>query len=207
MRSFPPTPKFPERKSFTAVVASGMLHMVSETATNRSRCGVVTTFASSQRITTDFRYSSDKRFKLPPGQYESGTVSTAHPERAAAIISSRLRFSNGCRCLQRSHRRTAVAPPAARNAIRKWPRTGMKFCGESSMMKVKATSEKKAALPPESSSGSPGLTAFNVALCLAAGDHHATAELAPEPRFGAGPSNGVGIDRWRELMAGKSPRV
>src|SRR5438477_10456129 len=133
----------PLRKFFTPVPASGTVHTNSTVARERSLLFVATTFGSSQKIMTAFRYRSVSVETLPHGQYESGKVRKAHAGSAKQAKISWLR-TTGFRCAQPFHSTEAPAKPAVRNAIRSGLSIENQFCGEISRLRVNAISARKA---------------------------------------------------------------
>ncbi len=78
----------PVTKAWTANAASGTVIRTRQPAARRSRGRVSTTFASSQKMVSVLKYMSRRNARLPPGQYERGSVASAQITRAVATTIS-----------------------------------------------------------------------------------------------------------------------
>ena len=122
------------------VAASGIAHRTSVQASTRRRCPLVASVPTSQKNATALRYVSVSTSTLPPAQYDTGTVITAHETSSRAMPISALTGGAEFRRTMRSIRWAPMARPAARNAMRSEPSTGNHACGDSRRIAVNAIS-------------------------------------------------------------------
>src|SRR5687768_611407 len=121
-----------------------MAQSTSVHATVLSRRSVVASVATNQKNTTALMYWLVNTSTLPPAQYETGTVMTAHPTSSSATPISPLNGGADSRRTIRSMRWAPIAIAAATNAMRNWPSIGNHACGDNRRMAVKATSARNA---------------------------------------------------------------
>src|SRR3989442_4521525 len=184
----PASRKWPARYSWTPDAASGTAIRASPQATFRSRALVFTTLLSRQKMASVLKYTSRRKDRLPPGQYDIGIVRTAHAARHAVATISGVNFIIGRPETNRSTRWAAIATAAVSRARRRGASAGTNVCGASIRTNVNAIRAQKGARLPALSGVTSATAAGKRAILTGAGFvlHHSIrpAEFIPSARKG-----------------------
>src|SRR2546428_9303795 len=108
----PASRKWPAGYGWTPNAAAGTAIRASPQATFRRRALVFTTLLSRQKMASVLKYTSRRKDRLPPGQYDIGIVRTAHATRHAVATISGVTFTIGRPETNRSTRWAAIATAA-----------------------------------------------------------------------------------------------